>query len=83
VGTFLEPVSGPKPPMGPSPAHPPLRRGNVIRYGRYFVTVMLGTGYVMLRPIAGTRPRKYPTGIYHGDTVPLSLFVSMLVGGHG
>lgn len=28
-------------------------RGNVLRYGRYFVTVMLGTGYVMLRPIAG------------------------------
>jgi len=27
--------------------------GNVLRYGRYFVTVMLGTGYVMLRPIAG------------------------------
>lgn len=26
---------------------------NVARYGRYFVTVMLGTGYVMLRPIAG------------------------------
>jgi hypothetical protein len=27
--------------------------GNVARYGRYFVTVMLGTGYVMLRPIVG------------------------------
>ena len=27
--------------------------GNVARYGRYFVTVMLGTGYVMVRPIAG------------------------------
>lgn len=27
--------------------------GNVLRYGRYFVTVMLGTGYVMLRPLAG------------------------------
>lgn len=27
--------------------------GNVARYGRYFITVMLGTGYVMLRPIAG------------------------------
>lgn len=27
--------------------------GNVVRYGRYFVTVMLGTGYVMVRPIAG------------------------------
>eukprot|EP00197_Chlamydomonas_leiostraca_P013887 CAMPEP_0202869246 /NCGR_PEP_ID=MMETSP1391-20130828/12241_1 /ASSEMBLY_ACC=CAM_ASM_000867 /TAXON_ID=1034604 /ORGANISM="Chlamydomonas leiostraca, Strain SAG 11-49" /LENGTH=147 /DNA_ID=CAMNT_0049549541 /DNA_START=190 /DNA_END=633 /DNA_ORIENTATION=+ len=26
--------------------------GNVARYGRYFVTVMLGTGYVMLRPFA-------------------------------
>jgi hypothetical protein len=26
---------------------------NVARYGRYFVTVMLGTGYVMLRPLAG------------------------------
>ena len=26
--------------------------GNVVRYGRYFVTVMLGTGYVMLRPLA-------------------------------
>jgi hypothetical protein len=25
--------------------------GNVARYGRYFVTVMLGTGYVILRPI--------------------------------
>ncbi|GLC41180.1 Protein of unknown function (DUF751) [Pleodorina starrii] len=24
--------------------------GNIVRYGRYFVTVMLGTGYVMLRP---------------------------------
>lgn len=27
--------------------------GNVVRYGRYFVTVMLGTGYVMLRPLQG------------------------------
>jgi hypothetical protein len=26
---------------------------NIARYGRYFVTVMLGTGYVMLRPLAG------------------------------
>ena len=25
--------------------------GNVLQYGRYFVTVMLGTGYVMLRPL--------------------------------
>ncbi len=24
---------------------------NIARYGRYFVTVMLGTGYVMLRPL--------------------------------
>lgn len=24
--------------------------GNIARYGRYFVTVMLGTGYVMVRP---------------------------------
>ena len=24
---------------------------NLARYGRYFVTVMLGTGYVMLRPL--------------------------------
>jgi hypothetical protein len=27
--------------------------GNVARYGRYFVTVMLGTGYVMVRPLIG------------------------------
>ncbi len=27
--------------------------GNIARYARYFVTVMLGTGYVMLRPIVG------------------------------
>lgn len=27
--------------------------GNVVRYGRYFVTVMLGTGYVMVRPLLG------------------------------
>lgn len=27
--------------------------GNVVRYGRYFITVMLGTGYVMLRPLFG------------------------------
>ncbi|KAI8464380.1 MAG: hypothetical protein J3K34DRAFT_440644 [Monoraphidium minutum] len=27
--------------------------GNIARYGRYFVTVMLGTGYVMVRPIIG------------------------------
>jgi hypothetical protein len=27
--------------------------GNVARYGRYFVTVMLGTGYVMVRPLLG------------------------------
>jgi hypothetical protein len=26
---------------------------NVLRYGRYFVTVLLGTGYVMVKPIAG------------------------------
>eukprot|EP00983_Pelagomonas_calceolata_P008939 290497-Pelagomonas_calceolata.AAC.4 len=26
---------------------------NIARYGRYFITVMLGTGYVMLRPLAG------------------------------
>ncbi|KXZ46528.1 hypothetical protein GPECTOR_43g965 [Gonium pectorale] len=26
---------------------------NIARYGRYFVTVMLGTGYVMLRPLQG------------------------------
>ncbi len=26
--------------------------GNIARYGRYFVTVMLGTGYVMMRPFA-------------------------------
>lgn len=25
--------------------------GNVLRYGRYFVTVMLGTGYVIARPV--------------------------------
>jgi hypothetical protein len=25
--------------------------GNVARYGRYFVTVMLGTGYVMAQPV--------------------------------
>ncbi|GIL71787.1 hypothetical protein Vretimale_775 [Volvox reticuliferus] len=25
--------------------------GNIVRYGRYFITVMLGTGYVMLRPL--------------------------------
>eukprot|EP00775_Hariotina_reticulata_P013334 gene13334-13463_t len=27
--------------------------GNVAKYGRYFVTVMLGTGYVMVQPIVG------------------------------
>lgn len=27
--------------------------GNIARYGRYFVTVMLGTGYVMVRPLLG------------------------------
>jgi hypothetical protein len=26
---------------------------NVVRYGRFFITVMLGTGSVMLRPFAG------------------------------
>lgn len=26
--------------------------GNVVRYGRFFVTVMLGTGTIMLRPLA-------------------------------
>ena len=26
---------------------------NIARYARYFVTVMLGTGYVMLRPFQG------------------------------
>jgi len=26
---------------------------NVVRYGRYFVTVMLGTGYMMVKPIQG------------------------------
>jgi hypothetical protein len=26
--------------------------GNVAKYGRYFVTVMLGTGYTMVQPIA-------------------------------
>lgn len=25
--------------------------GNVAKYGRYFVTVMLGTGYVMVQPV--------------------------------
>ena len=24
---------------------------NVVRYGRYFVTVMLGTGYIMVKPL--------------------------------
>ncbi|PNH11424.1 hypothetical protein TSOC_001830 [Tetrabaena socialis] len=27
--------------------------GNIASYGRYFVTVMLGTGYAMLRPLQG------------------------------
>jgi len=27
--------------------------GNVAQYGRYFVTVMLGTGYVMVKPVLG------------------------------
>jgi hypothetical protein len=30
---------------------------NVARYGRYFVTVMLGTGYVMLKPLAAAFQR--------------------------
>lgn len=31
--------------------------GNVAKYGRYFVTVMLGTGYSMLQPLFGALKR--------------------------
>lgn len=33
--------------------HQPYPRHRQARYGRYFVTVMLGTGYIMVKPIAG------------------------------
>lgn len=31
--------------------------GNVAKYGRYFVTVMLGTGYVMVQPVVAAFKR--------------------------
>jgi hypothetical protein len=31
--------------------------GNVAKYGRYFVTVMLGTGYVMVQPLVAAFKR--------------------------
>lgn len=44
---------------------------NVVRYGRYFVTVMLGTGYVMLRPLANM----------FKNPVSAILAIALLVGG--
>jgi hypothetical protein len=34
---------------------------NVVRYGRYFVTVMLGTGYVMVKPLLNAFKRPVTT----------------------
>ena len=48
---FVEPALAHQGPMADLSEGGPEFWSNVLRYGRYFVTVMLGTGYVMLRPI--------------------------------
>ena len=48
---FVEPALAHQGPIADLAEGGPEFWSNVLRYGRYFVTVMLGTGYVMLRPI--------------------------------
>ncbi|KAJ9520714.1 hypothetical protein QJQ45_007580 [Haematococcus lacustris] len=51
--------------------------GNVARYGRYFVTVMLGTGYVMLRPITSALKNPVSAILAVGGLVGTVLFVKV------
>lgn len=48
---------------------------NVVRYGRYFVTVMLGTGYVMLRPLRSMMDRPTTALLAVAGVVGLFIFV--------
>lgn len=48
---------------------------NVARYGRYFVTVMLGTGYVMLKPLEGMLKRPLTAIAAISAVVALFIFV--------
>ncbi|KAJ9520491.1 hypothetical protein QJQ45_000239 [Haematococcus lacustris] len=51
--------------------------GNVARYGRYFVTVMLGTGYVMLRPLTSALKNPVSAILAVGGLVGTVLFVKV------
>ncbi|KAG2501345.1 hypothetical protein HYH03_001135 [Edaphochlamys debaryana] len=59
--------------------------GNLARYGRYFVTVMLGTGYVMLRPLQAMFKRPVTAifgilalvGLVYGTRVALELMLGI------
>lgn len=45
--------------------------GNILRYGRYFITVMLGTGYVMVRPLQSMLNRPVTAVLAIGALVAL------------
>lgn len=53
--------------------------GNVVSYGRYFVSVMLGTAYVMTKPFTEALKRPKTAVVAVGGTVALFWFMTFAV----
>lgn len=54
---------------------------NLARYGRYFVTVLLGTAYTAIKPLGGLLRRPVTAVIVVVVLVGLYFFVSATLGG--
>lgn len=54
---------------------------NLARYGRYFVTVLLGTAYTAIRPLGGLLRRPLSAFIVVSVLVGLYFFVSATLSG--
>ena len=52
---------------------------NIVRYGQYFFSVMLGTGYVMLKPFAQLLKQPVTAVLLIGSVVGLFYFVKTTV----
>ena len=55
--------------------------GNLARYGRYFITVLLGTAYTALKPIGGLLRRPVSALVVLSLLVGLYFFVSATLNG--
>jgi hypothetical protein len=61
-----------------SAAEPPILE-NIVRYAQWFVSIMLGTGYVMLRPFALLLKKPVTGVLVIGLAVGLFYFVNFTV----